>query len=67
MSLDPKVHFCRCGYTWKPRLYHKVVMLLRGEYLWQCPRCQSVMRFRLMNHVVKVGSKKMNEKIWRNG
>jgi LSD1 subclass zinc finger protein len=57
MGIDPKLHYCQCGQTFKPGIYHKLLMLFRGEYSWRCPHCQSVSKFRLVYHVVKIGSK----------
>ena len=68
MTIDPKLHHCKCGMTWKPKTYHKIIMLVRGEYTRKCPRCGAVMKFRLIGHVVKVSSKKvLDEEIWKNG
>lgn len=68
MSIDPKLQWCRCGYHWKPSVYQKIVMLVRGEYVRTCPRCQSKMTLRLVNYVVCVKREECVDKmIWRNG
>ena len=68
MSIDPKLHHCKCGLTWRPGTYHKIIMLLFGSYSWRCPRCQTVMKFRLIGHVVKVDTETVDkESLWRNG
>ncbi|MBR3213138.1 MAG: hypothetical protein IKF79_01365 [Methanosphaera sp.] len=67
MSIDPKSFKCNnCNSTWKPRTYHRLVMLVRGEYSRKCPQCGTVMKFRLVHHVVRLSSEKvLDEKIWR--
>ena len=69
LSIDPELHYCYCGYTWKPGLYHKLVMLVKVEYRLTCPQCQTVMIFTLVNHVVKVKTQdiKNRDRIWENG
>jgi len=68
MKIDPKIQYCQCGHTWKPKTRHKILMLIFGSYSRICPQCQAVMEFKLMNHVVKTNSKKvLNERIWENG
>lgn len=66
---DPKSQKCtHCECSWTPGTHHKILMLLLGKYSWTCPRCGAVMTYRLINHVVKVDSKKvLNERIWENG
>ena len=67
--IDPRLQRCRCGYQFIPSLFMKVVMLVKGEYVKTCPRCQARMRFKLMNHTVKVETVeiKNRDRIWRNG
>ena len=67
--IDPKTQYCRCGYTWKPGTYHKLIMLLRGVYRYQCPRCLTTTEYRLVHHVVKTGTKsiKNRDRVYRNG
>ena len=66
--IDPCVHRCKCGVTFCPGVFHKVVMLVFGCYSWKCPQCGTVMRFRLIHHVVKVDMEvvKGRERLWRN-
>jgi hypothetical protein len=66
MSIDPLRQTCNCGYSWKPRLYHKIIMLIYGHYTHTCPQCHSRSKLVLVNHVVKIGSEKvLDEMIWR--
>ena len=69
MTIDPKTHRCKCGMTFRPGLYHKIIMLLFNGYSWRCPQCGTVMKFRLINHVVKIETKKIpnKESVYRNG
>ena len=69
MVIDPKLHYCQCGCSWTPGTYHKIVMLLRGDYVRRCPQCGTIMRFVLVNHVVKVETKtiKDRDRVYRNG
>lgn len=65
--VDPKLHYCQCGLSWRPRLYHKLVMLVFGSYTRRCSQCGGVMEFRLCNHVVKIKSEQIKDKesLWR--
>lgn len=64
--MNPKLQYCKCGCSWSPGTYHKIMMLLKGEYVWTCPRCQSRLTFKLMHHVVKVDTVKvLDERIWK--
>jgi len=69
MGIDPKLQYCRCGMTFTPGIYHKLLMLLFGGYSWRCPQCHSVLKFRLVYHVVKVETESIRnrDKVWRNG
>ena len=69
MKVDPLLNYCQCGHTFKFRKYHKILMLLRGEYKYRCPQCQTMMTFKLMNHVVKVDTKavKNRDEVYKNG
>ena len=69
MGIDPTLQYCRCGYTWTPGTYHKLIMLVRGGYTYQCPQCLSTMEFRLVHHVVKVNTESIKSKgeLWKNG
>ena len=67
--IDPSLHYCQCGCSWRPGTIHKILMLLKGDYKWRCPQCGTVMRFVLVNHVVKVETRKIKDRdrIWENG
>lgn len=69
MAIDPKIHQCKCGMSWRPGTYHKLLMLLFGRYVYTCPKCQTRMTFRLIGHVVKVETVEVKgkEELWRNG
>ena len=69
VSIDPKLQYCQCGNVFRPGTYHKLLMLLLGECSWRCPQCHSVLKFRLIHHVVKVDtvSIKERDKVWKNG
>ena len=40
MGIDPTLVGCQCGYHFRPTLWMKIIMLVRGEYVKRCPRCQ---------------------------
>lgn len=64
--MNPKIQYCQCGCSWTPGTYHKIMMLLKGEYVWTCPQCQSRLTFKLIHHVVKVDTVKvLDERIWK--
>lgn len=66
--MNPKIQYCQCGYHWLPKWYHKLVMLLRGQYIFICPCCQSRITFVLIGHVVKIDTVKvLDERIWKKG
>ncbi len=67
MVVDPVVQYCSCGHVFKPRVEHKIIMLMEGEYRHVCPDCGVVMVFELMNHVVKVDTLENKDKwkIWK--
>ena len=69
VSIDPKLQYCQCGYTFVPGTVMKMRMLLFGECSWRCPQCHSVLKFRLISHVVKVDtvSIKNRSEVWKNG
>lgn len=68
MPIDPRRKYCRCGYSWTPGLYEKLIMLIRGEYVKTCPRCQSNLHLVLVHHVVvKEREYNLDESIWRKG
>ena len=68
-NFNPKWQYCGCGYVFKPRTYHKILMLVFESYTVHCPVCHTEMKFKLFNHVVKVETKvnKEKEKVWRKG
>ena len=67
--IDPTCHYCICGVSWKPKLRHKLLMLLFGGYSRKCPQCGTVMKFVLVHHVVKTETNviKNRDRIWENG
>ncbi len=66
-KLNPKLQYCRCGYTFTPTLIMKLRMLIKGSYIYHCPVCHRSLKLILVNHVVCVDSKEnLDEKIWRN-
>ena len=69
MGIDPTLQYCQCGHTFRFRTWHKLWMLLFQEYTYRCPQCHSVLKFRLISHVVKVDtvSIKNRDEVWRNG
>ena len=68
ISMDPKVHYCKCGCSWSPGTFHRIIMLLRGHYTYRCSRCGTVMKFVLVHHVVKIESESIDKtELWRNG
>ena len=69
MTIDPTLEYCNCGLTWRPKLYHKILMLVFGEYTRTCPRCGTRLTFKLANHVVKIRTEtiKDKEEVYKNG
>lgn len=69
MTIDPRKHYCQCGCTFTPGMYHKLVMLLLGKYYWRCPRCQTRITFQYIGHVAKIETEenKNKSKVWKNG
>jgi len=70
MDIDPKIRYCTiCHKPWKPRTYHKIIMIIFGSYTRTCSQCGTRMKFKLMNHVVKIETItiKNKEKIWKKG
>jgi len=67
--IDPKIQTCNiCGNKWKPKIHHKIWMLIHGEYTRKCPQCGAILTYKLIHHVVKINSTKiLNERIWENG
>ena len=66
--IDPKLHYCQCGCSWRPGTIHKLIMLLHGSYTRTCPQCQTRLTFRLIHHVVKTETRglKNRDRIWKN-
>ena len=66
---DPRLQRCKCGYSFIPSTFMKVIMLVKGEYVKTCPRCQSRMRLKMIHHIVKVDtvSIKNRDEMWKNG
>lgn len=52
MGIDPKLQWCQCGYHWRPTKLEKILMIIMGEYVKTCPRCQCKLRLVLVNYVV---------------
>ena len=67
VNIDPLNNFCRCGHTFKLRGWQKLLMMVRGQYVYTCPHCHSRMTFKLIYHTVKVDTENMDEEIWENG
>lgn len=66
--INPKLQYCRCGYYFKPSVFMKIVMLIKGRYIWTCPQCRAELELVLVNHVVCVKRKEnMDKEIWKNG
>lgn len=66
MGIDPTLQWCQCGYCWRPTIWQKIVMLMRGSYVKCCPRCQCKMRLVLVSHVVCKERKCIDKKeLWR--
>ena len=66
MSIDPKLQYCQCGYTWKFSKWELLLMFLGIRNTFRCPQCQAVMEFKLIHHTVKIKSKNvLDEDIWR--
>ena len=68
MIVDPKSQKCLCGYSWKPGIFQKMIMLLTGSYTKTCPQCHGKMTLKMIYHVVIVERENVTkEDIWRNG
>ena len=67
--INPKLQYCPCGNTFQPKTHHKLIMLIKDDYTWTCPQCGAKLKFRLINHVVKLDTVviKNKKKIWRKG
>ena len=65
--MNPKNQYCNCGRVWQPKLIHKIIMLVFGEYTYTCS-CGCRLKFKLIHHVVKVRSEKLDKKeLWKRG
>ena len=69
MNIDPTLEYCNCGLTWRPKLYHKILMLIFGTYTRTCPQCGTRLTFKLANHVVKIQTETIKDKesVYQNG
>ena len=68
MSIDPTRQYCQCGYSWRPTVYQKIVMLLRGRYVRKCPRCQCKMTLVLYSFVVCKRREQVDKReLWKHG
>jgi hypothetical protein len=69
MGIDPKLQTCTCGHQFHPTLLMKILMLVRGTYDYRCPRCQALLKFRFIGHVVKVETMEVKNRseVWKNG
>ena len=66
--IDPYLNYCKCGWTFKISKLQKVRMLLFGDLVVSCPVCQSRMKFRLVEHAVKIETEEVKSRndLWRN-
>ena len=67
MGNDPKREYCSCGYSFTPSTLLKIILLVKGDYVKRCPRCQAEMELHL-SHFVYVKRRKDNtdKRIWEN-
>ena len=66
MSIDPKLQYCQCGYTWKFNKLELLLMFLHLRNTIRCPQCQSIMEYQIIYHTVKMNTRKvLDEDIWR--
>ena len=67
-KVNPKLQFCKCGYSFTPSVFMKILMLLCGKYVMVCPRCGSRITLKLINHVVVVKRESVIDAIvWERG
>ena len=65
--MNPKNQYCKCGRVWQPKLHHKILMLVFGEYTHTCS-CGNRLKFKLIHHVVKIESENLDKKeLWKRG
>ena len=68
MTRNPKLQWCSCGYHFKPTLWMKIVMLVHGEYVKTCPRCQNRLHLHLYHFVVcKKREQVRTDEIYKKG
>lgn len=67
-DFNPKWEYCKCGQVFKPKLYHKVFILIFGKYTWNCPHCYHQIELKMCYHIF-VNKRKdfKDDKIWRRG
>jgi len=66
MSIDPKLNYCRCGYTWKFTRFDILLMFLGLKDTFRCPRCQALMKFKLIYHTAKVSTENIDRgELWK--
>lgn len=65
---DPLCERCYCGYSFRPSLFEKIIILICGKYVKRCPQCGTTLELK-MSYNVYVNSKKknLNEEIWLKG
>ena len=62
---DPKREYCKCGYSFIPSTYMKLIMLIRGRYVLTCPHCQSKLSLKMVHYViVDKRDNVRDERIW---
>ena len=66
MNRDPTLQHCSCGWSFKPTIWHKVLMLVKGKYVRKCPQCQCRMELVLYNFVVCKERENVDKKeLWK--
>lgn len=65
--IDPKMNYCECGYKWKFNRLDKLLMFLHIRNTVRCPHCGNLMEYKLIYHIVKVGTKPNKDRmeIWK--
>ena len=61
------MNYCTgCGAEIDFNKYQKAFMMIKGDLVYRCPRCQTEIRFRLIEHVVKMESGVIDKtEIWK--
>ena len=55
-----------CGYSFIPTLYMKIILLIKGEYIYTCPQCQGKLYLKMTSFVfVKKREKIDKTELWR--